>query len=487
MFEPKRLHPLAALLNTLRQLKELIIPFILFFVFGDRWGDGKLFYIITSIVVLLLVLVSGFLSWYRFTYRVQEGELRIEHGIFVRKKRYIPFERIQSLDVSAGIFHRPLGLVKVKVETAGGAGGEEAEAVLTAVAKGEAEQIHELLVSIKKSSHTSEQEEVIEREEIIYKITIGQLLLLASTSGGVGVVLSAIFAFIIQFDELIPYDRLFNEVEHLISFGIMFISIIVFLVFLIAWSISVIGTMLKYASFTLKKVDNDLIITRGLLEKKQFTIPLHRIQAVRYSENVLRQPFGLASVYVDSAGGSALNEESSKVLILPLIKKREIATLLEPYLIGYPFNAPLISAPSRAYRRYLFKAWIFVIPIALMLIYHIRPWGYLSLLLVFFSAFWAWLIFKDAASGVNQDVLILRYRQFVKNTVFMKREKIQSLSVKKSYFQARKKLATIEATVKSGHGGSGGRVVDLEGEEIDKVYKWYSYSNINQCQEDSQR
>jgi putative membrane protein len=62
------------------------------------------------------VSVIGIFSWLRFSYRVEDGELRIESGVFIRKKRYIPFERIQSLDFSEGIFQQFFGLVKVRVK-----------------------------------------------------------------------------------------------------------------------------------------------------------------------------------------------------------------------------------------------------------------------------------------------------------------------------------------------------------------------------------
>ena len=41
---------------------------------------------------------------------------------YLLKKRYIPFERIQSLNYNEGVFHRIFGLVKVQVETAGSKG-----------------------------------------------------------------------------------------------------------------------------------------------------------------------------------------------------------------------------------------------------------------------------------------------------------------------------------------------------------------------------
>ncbi len=482
MSEPKRLHPIAAVVNGFRQLKEMIIPFLILVVFGSKGTNENLFYWIGSIGIVIFIFLFGILSWYRFTYRVEQGELRIEYGLIVRKKRYIPFERIQSLDVSEGIFQRLFGLVKVKVETAGsgGMGLQDGEAVLTAVTRQEAQEIHDYLVSIKKARKRDmdaqqDDEETETKEEILYKITTAELLLLASTSGGVGVVISAVLAFVSQLEEFIPYERIFAGIESFAANGIIFITFAVFAVFLLAWIISVFGTMLKYANFTVRKVDNDLVITRGLLEKRQFTIPLNRIQAVRITENLIRQPIGYASAYLESAGGSGLDQESSKVILLPIIKKSRIPDLLEPHLSDYRFRVNFVPAPKRAYSRYLFRSWMAVVPIIIALTWFIWPWGALSLSLLAVNALWAYLKYRDAGWSIEGDMLTFRFRGIVKNTVYMRKNKVQAFSVKESFFQRKKNLATVMATVKSGHGGSGGQVFDIEKTDAKEMYQWYSY------------
>lgn len=302
MSEPKRLHPITTVLNSLKILKELLIPFFAFIVFGTRGINIPFFPLIAGVGLLLIIFISGILTWLRYTYRLEDGELRIEYGLFVRKKRYIPFERIQSIDLSEGIFHRLFRLVKMKIETAGGSGVSDAEAVLTAITKDEAKAIQDMLQHVKYPQQTESVEEEEPKDHVLYKISMKQLFILASTSGGVGVILSAIAAFVAQFDELIPYERVFEELEGLVANGVIFVTIIVFFGFLLIWILAVIAMMIKYADFTLKKVDDDLVITRGLLEKRQLTIPLNRIQGIRISENILRQPFGYASVFVESAG-----------------------------------------------------------------------------------------------------------------------------------------------------------------------------------------
>lgn len=477
MSKPKRLHPISAIINLLKQLKELIVPFIVFVVLGSKGTKWDYFYLVASVVTVVYVLIVGIISWLRYTYRMEDGELRIEYGVFVRKKRYIPFEKIQSLDWSEGILHRPLGLVKVKIETAGANIANGAEAELTAITKSEAKAIEDMLMSLKKSElpdNPYENSQQAIPDELVYKITMKELLLLSITSGGAGVVLSAIVAFVFQFDDLIPYERVFKSLKELVANGLIFITMLIFIVFLLAWIISLIGTMLKFANFTVKKVGKDIVIQRGLLEKRQLTIPLNRIQAIRISENLIRQPLGYGTAYLESAGGSEKDMDSAKVMVLPIMKKKKMATCLKSYFPEINFEPNIQQVPKRALRRYVLKGWMLVVPMVVAAIIFSRPWGYLSLVLFPITALWQYMEFQTAGWAVNGNQLTLRYRTISKNTVFMKKNKIQSLNIKESYFQRKKDLITIQSAIKSGSGVSGGSVIDLEREDGLKIYQWYS-------------
>lgn len=477
MSEHKRLHPVAAVISFFKGLKEAIFPFAALFLFGGKGIGMEFWEIAVALAFILFSLIYGILSWLRFTYRVEEGELRIESGFIVKKKRYIPIERIQSLDFSEGIFQRIFGLVKVKVETAGSGGPGEAEAVLTAITKDEANSIQEILTSVKNSGKvvTEGQEQ---RSETMFKINPMQLFMLGSTSGGAWVVISAVFAFAMQFDDWIPFERVFNEMQVYIKNGIVFISIIVFLVLLFAWLIAIVATMLKYAQFTVKRVDEDLIISRGLLEKRQVTIPLNRIQGILISENLIRQPLRLATVSIISAGGTMEKDGSStsRIQLLPIIKKKEIPTVLTTLIDEYHFLPEIVPAPKRALKRYLFRCMIVPILIIIASLIFFLPWGYLSLLLLPPSFIWGYLKYKEAGWNIHGQQLTLTYRGLVKNTAFMKKNKIQTITIRKSYFQDKRALGSVISSVKSGVGTSGGMVEDLETQDLLKIYEWYHYS-----------
>ncbi len=475
MSKPKRLHPIAAIGYMGKRIKNFIFP-IAAFTFSVTRDSGRplLFALIVFLVATLFIFITSLLSWLRYTYILVQDELRIEEGIFVRKKRYIPYERIQSIDFSEGILQRLFGLVKVQIETAGESGADEAEAVLSAISKEEAQLIQEY-AAMAKGNGTMEVKDVPEGRPI-YKISTRQLLILSVTSGGVGVVISAVLAILSQVDDLIPFRRLASGFEKWAAPSLVLIAFIVFFGFFLAWVIALIGTMLKYGNFTVMKTENDLVISQGLLERRKITIPLKRIQAIRISENIVRQTLGLATVYVESAGGSSANQEGSKVTLLPIVKLNQIASIIEPAITDYHIAASFTPLPKRAMWRYIFRNWYIAVPIVIVSLIFLKTWGLFSIILLCAMTLWAVIKYKTAGWTLTDQQLTLRYRTFIRTTVVMQKNKIQSLEMRESYFQQKRKLGTLEAFVKSGVGGAGGTVIDMEKGDLNLIYHWYSRS-----------
>ncbi|CEG25357.1 YdbT [Bacillus sp. B-jedd] len=487
MFEPKRLHPAAAVVNAAKQIKEMIIPLATFLFLGARDG-WNIFFLLLAAGGIIYVLVIGIVSWFRFTYRIEENELRLEYGVFIKKKRYIPIERIQSVDRIEGIIHRPLGLVQIKIETAGGGGGgENSEASLAAITKDEAALLEEAIAAGKNGTDPAPETEVpIVRSETVYTLSPSTLFLMASTSGGAGVVISAVMAFIFQFEEFIPYKKVFKGLESLVSNGVVVISVLVFAAFLAAWLLAVCGMMLRYGNYSLEKTETDFIISRGLLEKRKFTIPLQRIQAVQVIENPLRQLFGYAEVSVDSAGGSVEGPESSRVLLLPMVKVGDIKSILGNHLTDYNFQPEITSVPSRALGRYLFRNLAIALPPAVTLAFIFQPRGSIALIIPVLAAVWAYSKFRAAGWALEGDQLSLRFRRIPKITVHLRKNRIQSLDMGESYFQRKKHLARIAAFAKSGAGTAGGAVRDVESTDATAIYEWFSREKKNPTPEGEQ-
>jgi putative membrane protein len=304
-----------------------------------------------------------------------------------------------------------------------------------------------------------------------------ELLVLASTSSGIGVIFSGIAVVVSQFSQFIPYDFIYEEFKAIIQFGVFMIAAAVFVVLFVAWIVSVSMTMLNYYDFSIAKEDDQLIITRGLLEKKKITLPMKRIQGVRIVENPLRQLFGYASVIVDSAGGSV--EDEQKIKLFPLIKKADVLPLLETILPDYEFNGELESVPKRS-KPYFYRIdFVWMTPIIALAVYFFYPYGLLSLLLIPIGIALGLWQHRSAGFTLLEHQAIFRYRVVSKHTYFLKRRRIQALEVNQSYFQKRRDLATIHANIKSGSLGASAVVPHMNADDADRILDWYEPGNNN--------
>ncbi|HEX7064672.1 MAG TPA: PH domain-containing protein, partial [Bacillales bacterium] len=398
MSEPRRLHPLAMLFMFIKLLRSAIIPLIGAGVaasnnFGEIAGLGMWIWGVFALLFVLLFVLPSFFSWYRFTYRIEDGELRIEQGAFVKKHRYIRKERIQSFDRSAGVLHRPFGLVKVRIETAGGGPRQEAEGELAAITIEEARRLEAALYGMEETAEEEEKEVVVKVQR---KLTPPRLLIAGATSGKIGAVLSIIAAVFSQIDNFIP-DHFYTDVgRRLIASGFQFVAVLVLLIAVCAWFLAILGTVVKYAGFTLTRAEGELQIVSGLLERRQLTLPVHRIQAVRIVEGLLRQPFGFVTLYVESAGGSGEKSEDFSTVLFPLLRKSEVSAFLNEFVSGYPpADSKLTPAPKRAIWQYLFRivipALIVVVPVVIWV-----PWGGYAILLLLAAAILGMMQHRDA-------------------------------------------------------------------------------------------
>ncbi|WP_243388343.1 PH domain-containing protein [Bacillus kexueae] len=467
MYEARRLHPVAGIVKLVKLLRNLIATFLILFV--GMPVEYKIYSYIGMAVIIFVILLYSFIYWIHYTYRVEEDEFRLDYGWIFKKKRYIPLERIQTVHVSAGLIQQLFGLVKLQIETAGG--GEQAEIELSAIKKEDAVELQEWL-------RMNKHQEVVEKErdQTIYRMTTKQLLMTAATSSGFGVILS-ILAFLSQFDELLTnefFSSIETRVKEILEGGIVTILLTVTFLLVVAWGISVLGVLLKYAHFRVVLKEDELTISKGVIEKRTFTVPLERIQAVRIVENPVRQAFGFATVYIETAStGNGEGDEGG--ILFPLISKKELIKKLEEYLL---IRVPetLNPLPKRALPRFSIVNVMLTLIVAVPLSMIFAPWGLLALLLVPVSLFISYYQYRDGGWLIDGNRLTLSFRHISKVVVLMEKRRIQSLDVQSTYFQRRKNLLTISSSIMNGFSGRLYSVRHLEEKDGMEIYDWYSRS-----------
>lgn len=479
--EKYKLHPITAVIKAVKALKDLIIPIMIivlangfnfnFDIRSENFFSEMLPLLILSLLVVWS-LVNGILKWLTFKYWFEDSELRVEYGLFIKKKRYIPFDRIQSLNYKEGVFHRIFGLVQVLVETAGSKTGKP-EAELTAVTKQAADEI-ELRMKRAKKECVEQVEEDVPLATVIHQMTLGELFLHATTSSGVGVVLAGVFALVSQFAEFIPFDAIYDEMAILVQYSVILIAFLIALALLIAWCISVALTFVNYYQFTVTMEQERIIVTRGLLEKKRMTIPLQRVQAIKIVENPIRQLLGLCTVAVESAGGGFKGEAEKKTVLMPLTSKAKAWQALQKLFPEFDFSEELEAIPPKKARPFFYRLhFVWWAPIIGLISYFFYPYGLLSLFIIVLVLLLGYWQYKTTGYKITGQQLMIRSRFISRVTFVVQRKRIQMMQSRQSYFQKRKQLATCRVVVMSGMAGAVAEVSHIDEQQVDKILDWY--------------
>ncbi len=465
--EVHHLHPAAMIIGTLQTVRRWVGALAAGGAAAIFSGGMRLsvFLILGGLLVVAGSALWGFLSWRATRYWTSGGAFHLRQGVLQKNERTIPLEHVQSVDTVQSIVQRLFGVVEVRIETAGG-GTREADASLSAVDRNAA-------ATLRREIEGSRSEAVEEEEDsgptVIRRLGMKDLLIAGATSGQIGVALSLV-AIGSQFFDNFVSERLFERIyETIAPQSVLAILAVIFLFGLFAWLLAIGGTVLAYAGFTLSRDGDFLYIRRGLLEKREATIPLARIQAVRVVEGVLRQPFGLALLRVESAGyGAGTEDVAVSTTIFPLLTRREAVELLKEAAPEFAVDPELRPLPARSLRRYVFRSTILVLLLAIVagvqLGFVLESFfaGFAFLPLVIPAALYGWLRYRDAGWEVVDDRLVVRSRTLGRTTSIAPRRRLQSRSVVRSPFQRRAQLATFRVRVASSGGGTEIQVVDLE-------------------------
>lgn len=470
---PRRQHIAAIIFMFIKAIKELIFAFGIGIFLAIKEAIHYAF--IVGGVFFLVTLAISILSWLRFTYRVEENELRVESGIFIRKKKYIPLNRIHTIDYTANIIHRLFGLVKVKIDTASGG---TSELQLSAITRQEGDRLRRALG--KGNLSGAIHEEADEENELIqpislHKISWRRLVIAGSTSGGIGAMLLAIYFGGSQLANLLPesyYDSTINwfsgaGVTLLIAFSILAVAAL--------YIAAIAGTIIKYAFFTIHQYEDHLFIKRGLLETKELTIPYERIQSITIKQNMFRQLFGFVTIHATVVGNIFDGEESANPILFPLMRKDEVEHFLQTYLPQYVIEQSEWSGvPKKSLMYYV------GIPIILPLIttfavgYFFVSFIWIPLVFVGLLAALGWLSYRAAGYRIDETKLVLRKRFLQKQTKIVLRNRIQSMAKSQHKLQHIQMLGTIRITVFGGLIGEYFHVAHLADEDVNIIGDWYS-------------
>lgn len=106
------------------------------------------FLIVITLVLFIIVFFVGLFDYYKYSFTLEEFDIRMKRGLVKKTEKSIPYRQIQNINIERNPTYQILGLSKVILETAGHEEvGEEgtSEEVIEAIDKNIAEQLRDML------------------------------------------------------------------------------------------------------------------------------------------------------------------------------------------------------------------------------------------------------------------------------------------------------------------------------------------------------
>lgn len=112
---------------------------------------GSIILVVALLAVAVFVILLGcyYLSYRNFWWEVADDELHVYRGVISKHQAHISFHRIHSIDMDAKVLDRILGIVTLKVQTAG---SSAPEAVLSGLSLADAERLRSYIFARKDAN-----------------------------------------------------------------------------------------------------------------------------------------------------------------------------------------------------------------------------------------------------------------------------------------------------------------------------------------------
>ena len=449
-------HPVQELIRALPWLFGLLIA-------GSSRGNGGEW----GLAGLGLAVLAGIMRWFTTSYRITPEQVQLRDGLVRRRLRAVALDRVRTVDVTANLMHRVLGLTRVTVGTGRSDGGADAGLRLDGLDAAAASTLRDELLHGRAGRPAAEAADadaapVAEQELARLQpawIAYGPFTL----SGLVTLGLLASFAANALNDANVdPRDigPLRDAGDTLGSLGpAAAIAAIVVVAVLAVTLFSAAGYVLAFWGFRLtRRPEGTLHVVRGLITTRAVTIEERRLLGVEIAEPLLLRgargahcaaiATGLRAGRGRGRGGSVLLPPAPRS-----VARRVAADVLRT---AQPLECPLTPHGPRARRRRYTRALGACVPVvaaalALAAILHWPAWAWLLAVLPLpVAAALAADRARSLGHAVTATALVTRTGSVVRRRSMLSRDGIIGVNLRRSFFQRRAGLVTLTATTAAG-------------------------------------
>lgn len=455
----QRLDPRMLLVNPIMQLRQFIVPVVGVMVLGATEGPpGGPF---LGLALLGLPIGIGVISYFTTTYRVRDDRVELRRGLVSRKLLSTAIDRVRTVDLTATVVHRVLGLTVVKIGTGSTASASDEQQIsLDALQVAEAQTLRtQLLRAARSEAAATGEADVPQDPPPVVAFEWRWLRYAPFTSAGI-VAAAGLVGFAAQVVEQVEIDV---AEEDLAAIGPLLVVLVLVGGPLLILVLTVLGYLITNWALRLIRVGDTWQLSRGLLTTRETSIDVDRLAGLAVHEPPgLRLARGRRLTAIVT--GLSRTERSASVLVPPaphdVVRRAAVA------LVGTaaPVDAALVAHGARATRRRWVRALVPTAVVAAAASLPVAAGGSLWLLVLPAVVVAAGVALAADRSRALGHALIDGHVVARSGSLTRKREALATQHVigwtaRDTWFQRRAGLITLSATTAGGSGAV--RVLDV--------------------------
>jgi putative membrane protein len=470
-----RLSPRSLIVRPLTDLVRLV-PLLAGLLLLHSGTGGNLLW---GLLAAGAAVVTGLIHWATTRYRITDERVYVRRGLFSTKLLSVARDRIRTVDITAHLLHRVLGVCRVSIGTGRNEFRPGESFHLDGLTRADAETLRVTLLAGPPGPpgapgppggapglpEAPVAASPAEADRDLVRLRLAWLRFAPLTMTGL-VVLGVLFGSVIQISNATnvtltstgPVKMLVSDFAALDIVHRVLVGSAVAIVFYVIFAL--IGYVAVYWNFRLTEHGADTIrVTRGLLSLRATTISLNRLRGVEISEPMLLRSARGARCIAITTGlhvGRGAEREGS-VLVPPA--PREVAHQVTAQLLGVPVElcaGPLVRHGPAAFRRRLYRALLAaaVIIAAIVLATRARngpTWVWVgSFLFVPIAVAVAADRYRNLGHRLADGWLVTRTGSFARRRNIIGTDAIIGWRIHQTWFQRRQGLMTLTATTAAG-------------------------------------
>ncbi len=307
----------------IRQVWYILIPLFI----GRK--ENFNYFLFGLVAIAIILAIYSIISFFRYRFHVEADEFVVEMGVFSRKKIIIPFDRIQSVNFKQNLVHQIFNVVGLEIDTAG---TSKKEFDFDALSMPKSEALRDYIFQNKESEDLVKEESEVENKvqkpaKLLMQLSFGDLIKIGVTQNhfrSFALVLLFALGALDQLEDIgIEVDK-YEEVaeENLLRLGAIFMAILAVFVLVFFIIVSIIVTVLRFFDLRFLRIKNGFKLEHGLFNRNEISVMDNKMQALKWSDNLLRKVLKLFTVQINLASSVVVQKKTA--IVIPGAKKSDI-------------------------------------------------------------------------------------------------------------------------------------------------------------------